>query len=237
MKSTRDTKQQLTTSGYGCWRVNAPQSLDGAKNSGLFCSHAKSRPPRSLCAPRVRSGLNVHPGQQSSSLPQSMPFLSSGGSRTTPIKQAPLSLPRSIRMNTQRSRDSGTRLRTASIPLRPGSSMSWQRPSRAGLHDSPLPRRPGPACRAGWRQGCRANKARSKAYKPAIELITSFSINGCVIACATPSWAKSVFPGAALKRPRRSSGKRSSPVTRADLDDPVRPGWNTPPISTAAWAS
>ena len=39
----------------------------------------------------------------------------------------------------------------------------------------------------------RANRARSKAYRPALELITSFSVNWCVISCATPSWAKSVF--------------------------------------------
>ena len=41
----------------------------------------------------------------------------------------------------------------------------------------------------------RANKARSHAYRPALELITGFAINWCVIAAATPSWARSVFPG------------------------------------------
>ena len=41
----------------------------------------------------------------------------------------------------------------------------------------------------------RANKARSLAYRPALELITGFAINWCVIAAATPAWAKSVFPG------------------------------------------
>ena len=41
----------------------------------------------------------------------------------------------------------------------------------------------------------RANKARSRAYRPALELITGFAINWCVIAAATPAWAKSVFPG------------------------------------------
>ena len=33
------------------------------------------------------------------------------------------------------------------------------------------------------------------AYRPALELITGFAINWCVIAAATPAWAKSVFPG------------------------------------------
>ncbi len=37
----------------------------------------------------------------------------------------------------------------------------------------------------------RANKARSLAYRPALELITGFAINWCVIAAATPAWAKS----------------------------------------------
>ena len=41
----------------------------------------------------------------------------------------------------------------------------------------------------------RANKARSLAYRPALELITGFVINWCVIAAATPAWARSVFPG------------------------------------------
>src|SRR5262249_46092405 len=53
-----------------------------------------------------------------------------------------------------------------------------------------------PALLAGQDPGkiSRSNRARSKAYRPALELITSFAINWCVIAAATPAWAKSVFP-------------------------------------------
>src|SRR5688572_15929514 len=40
----------------------------------------------------------------------------------------------------------------------------------------------------------RANRARSKAYRPALELIASHAINWCVAAAATPAWARSVFP-------------------------------------------
>lgn len=40
----------------------------------------------------------------------------------------------------------------------------------------------------------RVNRARSKAYKPALEYIAGFAVNWCVISCATASWAKSVFP-------------------------------------------
>ncbi|PWS38204.1 aminopeptidase [Falsiroseomonas bella] len=41
----------------------------------------------------------------------------------------------------------------------------------------------------------RANKARSMAYRPALELITSFSINWNLVPAATPGWARQVFPG------------------------------------------
>jgi aminopeptidase len=41
----------------------------------------------------------------------------------------------------------------------------------------------------------RANVAMSKAYKPAMELITRHDINWTIIAAATPAWAELVFPG------------------------------------------
>jgi aminopeptidase len=40
----------------------------------------------------------------------------------------------------------------------------------------------------------RANRARSMAYKPALELIVGFDVNWCVASSATTSWAKAVFP-------------------------------------------
>ncbi|MGG5819262.1 aminopeptidase [Falsiroseomonas sp. HW251] len=40
----------------------------------------------------------------------------------------------------------------------------------------------------------RANKARSIAYRPALELITGFAINWNLVPCATPGWARQVFP-------------------------------------------
>jgi aminopeptidase len=40
----------------------------------------------------------------------------------------------------------------------------------------------------------RANIAVSKAYKPAMELITRHEINWCIVAAATPAWAALVFP-------------------------------------------
>jgi aminopeptidase len=41
----------------------------------------------------------------------------------------------------------------------------------------------------------RANIAMSKAYKPAMELITRHDINWTIVAAATPDWAELVFPG------------------------------------------
>ena len=40
----------------------------------------------------------------------------------------------------------------------------------------------------------RANRAMSKAYRPALELITRHEINWTIVACATPAWAAAVFP-------------------------------------------
>jgi aminopeptidase len=40
----------------------------------------------------------------------------------------------------------------------------------------------------------RANRAVSKAYRPAIELITRHEINWTIVAGATPAWAATVFP-------------------------------------------
>jgi aminopeptidase len=50
----------------------------------------------------------------------------------------------------------------------------------------------------------RTNRATSKAYRPALELITRHEINWTIVACATPAWAAAVFPdlpqGEALSR-------------------------------------
>jgi aminopeptidase len=68
----------------------------------------------------------------------------------------------------------------------------------------------------------RSNRARSKAYKPVIELITGFATNWCVISCATPQLAKSVFPG---ETPDVALSKLWAAIfkcTRADMPDPVK---------------
>ncbi len=67
----------------------------------------------------------------------------------------------------------------------------------------------------------RANRARSKAYKPVIEQITGFATNWCVVAAATPQHAKSVFPNLAPDKALEALWTAIFKCTRADLADPV----------------
>ena len=67
----------------------------------------------------------------------------------------------------------------------------------------------------------RANKARSLAYRPALELITGFAINWCVIAAATPAWAKSVFPDLPEAEAMDRLWRAIFACTKADQPDPI----------------
>jgi aminopeptidase len=68
----------------------------------------------------------------------------------------------------------------------------------------------------------RANRARSKAYRPALELITSHSINWCVAAAATPAWATSVFPDKSPEAALSALWQAIFTCSRADAPDPVQ---------------
>ena len=67
----------------------------------------------------------------------------------------------------------------------------------------------------------RANRARSIGYKPAVEQITIFATNWCIISAATPSHAKSVFPHLPEKDALAALWAAIFKCTRADLPDPV----------------
>ncbi|MCA0434817.1 MAG: aminopeptidase [Proteobacteria bacterium] len=71
----------------------------------------------------------------------------------------------------------------------------------------------------------RANRSRSKAYKPVIEQITGFATNWCVVSAATPSHARSVFPDLSPDKALAALWSAIFKCTRADQPDPV-----------AAWA-
>jgi aminopeptidase len=72
----------------------------------------------------------------------------------------------------------------------------------------------------------RANRARSRAYKPVIEQITSFATNWCVISAATPSHARNVFPDLPQEQALEALWAAIFRCTRADLPDPIG-AWET----------
>ncbi len=67
----------------------------------------------------------------------------------------------------------------------------------------------------------RANVASSKASKPAMELITRHEINWTIVACATPAWARAVFPDEPEAVAVRHLWDAIFAASRADSPDPV----------------
>ncbi len=67
----------------------------------------------------------------------------------------------------------------------------------------------------------RANRAVSKAYRPAIELITRHDINWTIVACATPAWAAAVFPDLPPDEAMSKLWDAIFAASRVDADDPV----------------
>jgi aminopeptidase len=68
----------------------------------------------------------------------------------------------------------------------------------------------------------RANVAASKAGKPAMELITRHEINWTIVACATPEWAKLVFPGEPEDVAVAKLWDAIFIASRVAVDDPVQ---------------
>jgi aminopeptidase len=67
----------------------------------------------------------------------------------------------------------------------------------------------------------RANQAVSKAYRPALELITRHEINWTIVAAATPAWAAAMFPDDAPEAAMAKLWDAIFRTTRVDGDDPV----------------
>ena len=72
----------------------------------------------------------------------------------------------------------------------------------------------------------RANRARSIAYRPALELITNFATNWSIVCYATPSWATLVFPDLDESSAVARLWDAIFAASRVDAPDPV-----------AAWAA
>src|SRR5579863_3293482 len=67
----------------------------------------------------------------------------------------------------------------------------------------------------------RANRATSKAYRPALELITRHEINWTIVACATPAWAAAVFPNLPHDEALDRLWEAIFSASRVDRPDPV----------------
>jgi aminopeptidase len=67
----------------------------------------------------------------------------------------------------------------------------------------------------------RVNRATSKAYRPALELIVNHKINWSIVACATPAWAAAVFPNLSADEALARLWDAIFAASRADQPDPV----------------
>ncbi len=72
----------------------------------------------------------------------------------------------------------------------------------------------------------RSNRARSVAYRPALELITNFATNWSIVCYATPAWAKLMFPDLEEDAAVARLWDAIFAASRVDAADPV-----------AAWAA
>ncbi len=67
----------------------------------------------------------------------------------------------------------------------------------------------------------RANRARSAAYRPALEYIVNFDVNWSIVSFATPAWAKAVFPDLAEGEAVRELWEAIFASSRVDGSDPI----------------
>src|ERR1700730_3993348 len=67
----------------------------------------------------------------------------------------------------------------------------------------------------------RVNRATSKAYRPAVELIARPQMNWTIVACATPAWAAAVFPDLPPAEALARLWDAIFAASRADQPNPV----------------
>jgi aminopeptidase len=85
---------------------------------------------------------------------------------------------------------------------------------------------PGLLAREDPNRVARANLALSKASRPALDLITRHEINWTIVACATPAWARQVFPDDNEETAVARLWEAIFAVTRVDSPDAVQ-NWQT----------
>jgi aminopeptidase len=81
----------------------------------------------------------------------------------------------------------------------------------------------------------RANRATSKAYRPALELIARHEINWTIVSCATPAWAAAVFPKLPAEEALARLWEAIFAASRADQADPVA-AWKAHDAKLHGWA-
>jgi len=81
----------------------------------------------------------------------------------------------------------------------------------------------------------RANRAKSIAYRPALELITRHEINWTIVSAATPAWAAAVFPKLPAEQALAKLWDAIFAASRADLNDPVA-AWKKHDDKLHIWA-
>jgi aminopeptidase len=81
----------------------------------------------------------------------------------------------------------------------------------------------------------RANRAMSKAYRPALELITRHDINWTIVSAATPAWAAAVFPNLPADQALAKLWDAIFAASRADQGDPVA-AWKKHDDKLHTWA-
>jgi aminopeptidase len=67
----------------------------------------------------------------------------------------------------------------------------------------------------------RANRARSAAYRPALEYIVNFDVNWNIVSYATPAWAKAVFPNLPEAAAMEKLWDAIFAASRVDSADPI----------------
>jgi aminopeptidase len=67
----------------------------------------------------------------------------------------------------------------------------------------------------------RLNRARSIAYRPALELISNLATNWCIISYATPGWASQVFPNVPVRDAVYKLWDAIFACSRVNVTDPI----------------
>lgn len=81
----------------------------------------------------------------------------------------------------------------------------------------------------------RANRATSKAYRPALELIARHEINWTIVSCATPAWAAAVFPNLSPEDALAKLWDAIFAASRADRPDPIA-AWKEHDAKLHVWS-